>query len=1610
MECILWVHDERFSSEDLVVSAEALLPIVGVIGIGDLLEIEAVQPAGANTNTNINSNATANNANANANLLSANLNTPSPTPLIVQVTSFVTEASIRNGFRERVSVAQHLAAQYKLQPHMQVTVRRADRDALRAELVVLAFANQYVTRSDMWRLKLSLRNKLVYAGKRADSLAIRSFVAEMVVDGKYVECAYITDSTKLVFRSHTAKIFIFIQMSKEMWEFGDDGQLFSEKCINGFLPDLFSVWKEANTNHIVSIVLCSRILYKEQSNDTDVNNESSGSFKKKLSSSREMLSGLRRDYLGRPYRDFYRVVLDWETRSDWLQVLVPLKREFVRFEKDVLQNEISGSILSGGYNSSACDGNFLEAVNLAMNPFVKHYVDRDLVRTGLAIIVVTPSPGLFNVDKKLLRLTTQRMFDNGVACDIVSLTNRPLYMVPLFQYIGQKVRIRSEIKSDIGTSGSQASGVSGMNSGLTSHASGVVASSADDNSSLKGTNLAEEIKDPLWIDDDSGPRTTENGWTRFFNLPNWCDVSFYNETENENIDINTNYSFRIRAKLPEAHSVSNNLIPYAMVDFLEQEIMKSEMKIPLDDNDATTTTAVTATKTAVSAINAEITINSFYDQYDQQVFLPLDVLSNQDPFEMPQIFSNTTQFVGSYSSNIADSISYISSEQSGLSFQQKTSFLGFDKNARRSSLLSQRSGNSSAMSYKNSLPIPSYLIEPPSTSDSLEVNNPISHDFFEKITISSAAVQNETSPITQATGIKIASNIANARHNHQRNGVDNLIAGGSVERLAVSFKTGSDIIDYVAIAKSSPGKRSGSVKNMALKKKTPNPCNSMKSKDEFGPALNKWEHLFPSSEVKQTNVGVNWKSMSTPACLPISHGFYPSEKALGTYDNYIYSVTPDDTSPYQESETVVTATQRLESLLIELISQRLSQGFQIITAPITEKEPVVVLSDDSSVTDSVGQGAVSKFWKQPEPVLATTGSRSFSISRKAGIGNINMKNPKYSFQTNTFVSEKDAMRVPLDKPYYLGFGDHIHRLHFDLAGQNVTVRKLTKDLKYIKDNYNYKCMIWAKNLPSYLEADVSFAYPHLSSYSWNTLDHLIGGSGKDMTDGLRFWRARFLLIPLESITSIQNPFFDDFNINEEDLRLIGFDRFIDSVEKSRWYGDEKSSGAAAVPTGGGSGTSKRTLLRGSSGFGIQKTTFSKSQYVKDEWKRSEQKARKDGWQDVSTKQVSAKIFLTKSTSKMSIVSAMYNPVLGLEIKDRSWHKKVYYDSFIGSEFVDWMLRNFSDLHSRDDAVAFGNELHFRGIIVHGNRQHQFLDGFFFFKVSDDCRASMTREVDLLEGKEKEKKVKERGREREREKVNVREWGTEKGEDNHKKREKDKKMSTGTEVGSIEAKNLIPPIELSKRIVIDLDPQGRSSRKEMAILHYDTLHNSHNCYHLNLHWLACTPRLIEELLEKWHFSAKKNGFKFVEAPIEQARRFSNDKPLQSTIQIDLSFTPPSSALLADKTEFIFSVARKNGFILDLEAGSSFEDTGASVQYSYSQPYYEYTQFVHRTGAAFIQALPDTKGFLWSNNYLYLTNDKGFGGGSLSSQVDILRHSFSDACANSMDLQKLWNNLK
>ena len=172
--------------------------------------------------------------------------------------------------------------------------------------------------------------------------------------GDRVSSGVVTKDTKIVFRSCTAMVYLFIQMSSEMWEFDAFGYLYFEKAVKGFLTELFSKWKQHGVNHEVTIVLFSRTFYEgvRSLEDFPV----------------EMRKCVRQDYRGRFYEDFYRVAVQKERYEEWSPVLLQLKTMFYEYPEKVAKCHCRPGVkVPKGVNSTAEQGNFLEVLNISQN-------------------------------------------------------------------------------------------------------------------------------------------------------------------------------------------------------------------------------------------------------------------------------------------------------------------------------------------------------------------------------------------------------------------------------------------------------------------------------------------------------------------------------------------------------------------------------------------------------------------------------------------------------------------------------------------------------------------------------------------------------------------------------------------------------------------------------------------------------------------------------------------------------------------------------------------------------------------------------------------------------------------------------------------------------------------------------------------------------------------------------------------------------------------------------------------------------------------------------------------------------------------------------------------
>ncbi|XP_069029429.1 GATOR1 complex protein DEPDC5 isoform X10 [Embiotoca jacksoni] len=347
-------------------------------------------------------------------------------PLLLQVKSLKEDLQ-----KETISVDQTVAQAFKLRAYQDVIVNIVDPKDVTLDLVELTFKDQYIGRGDMWRLKKSLVSTCAYVTQKVEFAGIRAQTSELWVKGEKVTCGYISEDTRVVFRSTSAMVYIFIQMSCEMWDFDIYGDLYFEKAVNGFLSDLFAKWKEKNCSHEVTVVLFSRTFYNA----------------KTIEEFPEVLRGsIRQDHEGRFYEDFYRVVAQTERRDEWTSLLVTIKKLFIQYPVLVRLKETDGFPL--GFNSTAAQGNYLEAINLSFNVFDKHYINRNFDRTGQMSVVITPGVGVFEVDRLLMILTKQRMIDNGIGVDLVCMGEQPLHAVPLFKLHNRMTQGDSRVGDD----------------------------------------------------------------------------------------------------------------------------------------------------------------------------------------------------------------------------------------------------------------------------------------------------------------------------------------------------------------------------------------------------------------------------------------------------------------------------------------------------------------------------------------------------------------------------------------------------------------------------------------------------------------------------------------------------------------------------------------------------------------------------------------------------------------------------------------------------------------------------------------------------------------------------------------------------------------------------------------------------------------------------------------------------------------------------------------------------------------------------------------------------------------------------------------------------------
>ncbi|XP_049553989.1 GATOR complex protein DEPDC5 isoform X9 [Orcinus orca] len=845
---------------------------------------------------------------------------------------------------------------------------------------------------------------------------------------------------QVVFRSTSAMVYIFIQMSCEMWDFDIYGDLYFEKAVNGFLADLFTKWKEKNCSHEVTVVLFSRTFYDAKSLDEfpEINRAS-----------------IRQDHKGRFYEDFYKVVVQNERREEWTSLLVTIKKLFIQYPVLVRLEQAEG--FPQGDNSTSAQGNYLEAINLSFNGglfilfqvFDKHYINRNFDRTGQMSVVITPGVGVFEVDRLLMILTKQRMIDNGIGVDLVCMGEQPLHAVPLFK-----------------------------------------------------------------LHNRSGPRDSRLGDD--YNIPHWINHSFY--TSKSQLFCN---SFTPRIKLagkkPASEKAKNGR------DTSLGTPKESENTLPIQVD---------------------------YDAYDAQVFrLP-------GPSRAQRLATcRSVRERESHSRKSASSCDVSSSPSlpgQPLPTEEVRSQASDDSSLGRSANILMiphphlhQYEVSSSLGYTSTRDVLENMMEPPQRDSSapgrFHVGSAESMLHFRPGGyMPQRALINPFAPSRMP--MKLTSN--------RRRWMHTFPVGPSGEAIQIHHQTRQNMAELQGSGQRDPTHSSAELLELAYHEATGRHSASHQPGDgtsflnftgteelpvsllsSSGAGMNPRTQNKDSLEDSVSTspdpiltlsappvvpgfcctVGVDWKSLTTPACLPLTTDYFPDRQGLqNDYTEGCYDLLPEADIDRRDEEGVqMTAQQVFE----EFVCQRLMQGYQIIVQPRAQ---------------------------QPSPA----GPPPLSSSPLYGRGLVSRNRPE----------EEDQ--------YWLSMGRTFHKV--TLKDKMITVTRYLPKYPYESAQIHYTYSLCPSHSDSeFVSCWVEFSHERLEEYKWNYLDQYICSAGSEdfsLIESLKFWRTRFLLLPAcvtatKRITEGEahcDIYGDRPRADEEEWQLLdGFIRFVEGLNRIR---------------------------------------------------------------------------------------------------------------------------------------------------------------------------------------------------------------------------------------------------------------------------------------------------------------------------------------------------------------------------------------------------------------------------------------------------------------------------
>lgn len=318
----------------------------------------------------------------------------------------------------QISINTNLLGLLHIRPRSTVQVRLRPSAVAHIDTVEMHFKGMDLTRADQFRIGQRLSNTCVYQNQRVHYLGglVRLTVNKIYRNGRRKFSGFIGPHTRLVFRSDSSRMLIFIQMSAEMWQFDSKGDIVFDQLVNSFIPEMLHRWYRHGDHHLVTIVLFTSV-------------SANGTTTKRLEPGE----------LDPDATDYYRVVIDKVHISRWADIMTKLRYEFANFEKEVLCNnrgELRGRILP----SAKC--NMLRAWSLANTLLNTSVSDQDLCRANHQAMFITPGPGVFDVDRAAFYQVSTNMLKSQIGTELVCLSRPPLHVTPMIRAFDGSGRLK----------------------------------------------------------------------------------------------------------------------------------------------------------------------------------------------------------------------------------------------------------------------------------------------------------------------------------------------------------------------------------------------------------------------------------------------------------------------------------------------------------------------------------------------------------------------------------------------------------------------------------------------------------------------------------------------------------------------------------------------------------------------------------------------------------------------------------------------------------------------------------------------------------------------------------------------------------------------------------------------------------------------------------------------------------------------------------------------------------------------------------------------------------------------------------------------------------------